>query len=505
MVLASRSRSGMVPGVVHPVPMGSRVAQADMMPEYFAEAMERARRPPTLKCACPVPGGVNSASLRSPCQECSRTRHWHAACIVAEQGWDCKWVATQLEEGWRGRVSGRGSGVEGGVGTGRPPMKIGPLRSGWREGAPAMCNKGKWRASPSLEAGPSKWAWGELVMAGPPSPTVYSPTSGALVEQSAGESWSIAKALLQRRAEELERLLATCREEIHRVGEERDGFWRELDKARKERDLAHRDKDITVGTTMEQLLQLQELQACIRPLEAQAEAAGQQLEGLGMWGTQRGSSAKVTQVTAERACQWEEWLANEAASGQQGVLHKLGQGALHPPRQSVSGAGIHSRWVGEDAQESPAGIGAGGHADGASAGGTLAEGNSRPQSVVGGGGGCGRAAPGASQSPGNGSSAAGSGSGGKDSGGGDTAPASGSLILFRLPKVGYEQGSAVGDNVVWESMLGEYVFEKQFGKLWSIVGGVAGNEEGLLGEAANNNEDRVKAFGVGEFNNMIHQ
>ncbi|KAG5349130.1 hypothetical protein C0989_005748 [Termitomyces sp. Mn162] len=59
----------------------------------------------------------------------------------------------------------------------------------------------------------------------------------------------------------------------------------------------------------------------MRPLEAWAEAAGQQLEGLGMWGTQQGPSAEVTQATAERV-QWrEEWLANEAALGQQGVLH----------------------------------------------------------------------------------------------------------------------------------------------------------------------------------------
>ncbi|KAG5349898.1 hypothetical protein C0989_001352 [Termitomyces sp. Mn162] len=74
----------------------------------------------------------------------------------------------------------------------------------------------------------------------------------------------------------------------------------------------------------------------------------------------------------------------------------------------------------------------------------------------------------------------------------------------QLPKVGYEQGSAVGDDVIWEFMLGEYVFEKQFGKLWSIVGGVAGDKEGLLGEAANDDEDCVKTFGIGEFNNMIH-
>ncbi|KNZ79071.1 hypothetical protein J132_04771 [Termitomyces sp. J132] len=154
-------------------------------------------------------------------------------------------------------------------------MKVGPLWGGRREGAPMICDKSKRRASPLPEAGPSKWAWEEPAVAGPPGPTMYSPTSGALVEQSAGESWSITEAFLRRRAEELERLLATCGEEVRRVEEERDRFWRELDEARKERDLAHRDKDIAMGTATEQLLQLQELQVRMRPLEARAEAAEQ--------------------------------------------------------------------------------------------------------------------------------------------------------------------------------------------------------------------------------------
>ncbi|KAG5730209.1 hypothetical protein E4T56_gene11669 [Termitomyces sp. T112] len=367
----------------------------------------------------------------------------------------------------------------------------------------------------------------------------------------------------------------------------------------------------------------------------------------------------------------------------------LGQGALHPPRWSISSAGVHLQWAGEDAWGPLAGVGAGGHADGASAGGTLVEGNGRPWSMVEGGSGCGGAAPGASQSPGDGSSTAGGESGGKDSGvlevlglggvlsmevlefvggsikvfsglpcvvlrsialpvdqvlgsstdqagvkdlvnlvavlvlnldggwlagalaregvefigfdggppglkvalikpnqgagrpvgggvmlgigmfgvgliggvdlvleklvkglevlgnfmggvggdvlqgqgesgvvafvgveggdsggrvgcvvvgefGGDTAPASGSLVLFVHQSPGDRQWR-VGDNVVWESVLGEYVFEKQFGKLQSVVSGVAGDEEGLLGEAANDDEDHVKTFGIGEFNDMIHQ
>ncbi|KAG5348859.1 hypothetical protein C0989_007717 [Termitomyces sp. Mn162] len=192
-------------------------------------------------------------------EKCSITLSWHATCIAAEQEWDCEWVIAQLEEGWRGRVLGQGSRVEEGVGTGQPWMKVGPPQGGWREGAPAACNKGKWRASPLPEAGPSKQAQGELAMAGPPGPMVYSPTFGALVKQSVGGLWSAAKAFLRCQMEELERSLAILGEDACRMGEERDGFQKELDGARREQDLVCRDKDITMGTATEQLLQLLEL------------------------------------------------------------------------------------------------------------------------------------------------------------------------------------------------------------------------------------------------------
>ncbi|KAG5332056.1 hypothetical protein C0989_007320 [Termitomyces sp. Mn162] len=184
-------------------------------------------------------------------EKCSVTLSWCAACIAVEQGWDHKWVVVQLEEGQRGRVSGWGSGGDGEVGMEWPLMKVGPAWGGWREGAPAAHNKGKWRASSSLEAGPSKQAWGEPAMAGPPGPMVYSPISGALVEQSAGGLWSATKAFLQHWVEKLEQSLATLGEDAHRMGEERDRFWKELDRAQREQDLAHRDKDITVRTATE--------------------------------------------------------------------------------------------------------------------------------------------------------------------------------------------------------------------------------------------------------------
>ncbi|KAG5349719.1 hypothetical protein C0989_002185 [Termitomyces sp. Mn162] len=118
----------------------------------------------------------------------SVTLSWHAACIAAEQEWDCKWVVVQLEEGQRGRVEGWGSRVEREVGMGQPPIKVGPLWGGQRERVPAACDKSKWRASSSPEVEPSKWAWREQVMAGSLDPMVYFLISGALVKQSAGGS-----------------------------------------------------------------------------------------------------------------------------------------------------------------------------------------------------------------------------------------------------------------------------------------------------------------------------
>ncbi|KAG5321991.1 hypothetical protein C0989_012665 [Termitomyces sp. Mn162] len=97
--------------------------------------------------------------------------------------------------------------------------------------------------------------------------------------------------------------------------------------------------------------------------------------------------------------------------------------------------------------------------------------------------------------------------------GGDSSGRVGHVVVGEFSKgefcapviLGIQTGSMVGDNVIWESMLGEYMFEKQFGKLQSIVGGVAGDEEGLLGEAANDDKDCIKIFGVREFDDMIHQ
>ncbi|KAG5348677.1 hypothetical protein C0989_008974 [Termitomyces sp. Mn162] len=204
-------------------------------------------------------------------------------------------------------------------------MKVGPPWGGRREGAPSTQEKGKQRASPSPEAGPSKWAWGKQVMGGPPGSTVYSPTSGAPVEQSADGSWSVAEAYLWRRVEGLEQLLVTREEEIQGVREERDGARQELDGVWREWDLAQKDKDVAVRTAAEQLSRLQELEVRTVHLQAwveAAEVATQQAGGSGVRETQQGSSTGEVRAAAERAWRREEWLANEAASGWRGVLRE---------------------------------------------------------------------------------------------------------------------------------------------------------------------------------------
>ncbi|KAG5331572.1 hypothetical protein C0989_007975, partial [Termitomyces sp. Mn162] len=202
-------------------------------------------------------------------------------------------------------------------------MKVGPLRGGQREGAPSRQEKGNWRAPPSPEAGPSKRAQGEQVMGGPPGSAVYSPTSGAPIEQSADRSWSVAEAYLRCWVEGLERLLVTREEEIQGVWEERDGAQQELDGVRRERDLVRKDKDVTIGTAAERLSCLQELEVQTVHLQVRVEAAEvatQQAGGLGVRETQQGSSAEEVWAAVERARRREEWLANETALGWRGVL-----------------------------------------------------------------------------------------------------------------------------------------------------------------------------------------
>ncbi|KAG5334675.1 hypothetical protein C0989_003179 [Termitomyces sp. Mn162] len=343
---STHSKSGICPGVVWLVPEGSRVVQAEVTPEQFAKAVGQVRDPPTLEwcqaaapCAsCTQRGeqcefeepalGVWWDTLvclpcRSQHKKCSVTLSWHAACVAAEQGWDQGWVAAQLEEGRKGRVLGRGSGAGEGEQVSAPAMKVGPPWGGQREGAPSTQEKGKQRASPSPKVGPSKRAQGE---------------------QSVDRSWSVAEAYLRRWVESLEWLLVACEEEVQGVWEERDGARWELDGVWREWDLARKDKDVAVGTAAERLSCLQELEVRMVHLQAWAEVAEvamQQAGGSEARETQQGSSTGEVRVAAERARQQEEWLANKAASGQQGVLYWAREHHILLDRASAALGSIH--------------------------------------------------------------------------------------------------------------------------------------------------------------------
>ncbi|KAG5723945.1 hypothetical protein E4T56_gene9754 [Termitomyces sp. T112] len=296
MAPSTRSKSGICPGVVWLIPEGSRVVQAEVTPEQFAEAVGWARGPPTFEW----------------CQAA-------ALCEFEAPALGCSVSLAQLEEGQKGRVLGRGSGAGEGEWVSAPVMKVGPPWGGWRKGAPSTQEKGKRRASPSPKAGPSKQARGEQAMGGPPGSAVYSPTSGAPIEQSADRLWSVAEAFLQRWVESLEWLLVAHKEEVQG------------------------DKDIAMGTAAEQLSRLQELEVRTVHLQVRAETAEvamQQAGGSGARETQQGSSAGEVWVAAERAQQQQEWLANEAASGQQGVLHEWEHRILLDRASAVLGS-IH--------------------------------------------------------------------------------------------------------------------------------------------------------------------
>ncbi|KAG6882785.1 hypothetical protein C0993_009175, partial [Termitomyces sp. T159_Od127] len=77
-------------------------------------------------------------------------------------------------------------------------------------------------------------------------------------------------------------------------------------------------------------------------------------------------------------------------------------------------------------------------------------------------------------------------------------------LTQRLPELGDEEEATVGYNVVWESTLREYVFEEEFGSLWGVVSGAVEDEDGLLGEAAYDNEDGVKALQLRELDNVVY-
>ncbi|KAG5338408.1 hypothetical protein C0989_007389 [Termitomyces sp. Mn162] len=115
--------------------MGSRMAQVEVMPEQFVEAMRQVKGPPTLKWCQAVAPCLFCVLHGEQCdfEEPMPGLWWntlHAACITVEQGWDWAWVVAQLEKGWWSQVSGRVKGAKGGGSAGHLSIKIGPLQGG---------------------------------------------------------------------------------------------------------------------------------------------------------------------------------------------------------------------------------------------------------------------------------------------------------------------------------------------------------------------------------------
>ncbi|KAG5726785.1 hypothetical protein E4T56_gene1174 [Termitomyces sp. T112] len=88
----------------------------------------------------------------------------------------------------------------------------------------------------------------------------------------------------------------------------------------REHDKVQREKDVAMGMVMEWLVQLQELQAHLRQWEVWAKMAAQQSEGSEVWRAWGRPNMGVPWAMVERVQRWEEWLANKAALGWQGVL-----------------------------------------------------------------------------------------------------------------------------------------------------------------------------------------
>ncbi|KAH0582023.1 hypothetical protein H2248_011679 [Termitomyces sp. 'cryptogamus'] len=92
-----------------------------------------------------------------------------------------------------------------------------------------MQDKGKQRASPP-KVRPSKRPQAQVMMAGSPGPHVYSPGSGAVVGwsgETSGPSSSISETFLCQQVEALTGMLVTRKEELRRIGEDRDAMQRD--------------------------------------------------------------------------------------------------------------------------------------------------------------------------------------------------------------------------------------------------------------------------------------
>ncbi|KAG5348678.1 hypothetical protein C0989_008973 [Termitomyces sp. Mn162] len=117
---STRSKSGIRPGVVRLVPEGSRVVQAEVTPEQFAEVVGRARGPPTLKwCQVAAPElEVRTVHLqaRAEAAEVAMQQAGGSGVWETQQGSSAgevraaaerarqreEWLANKVASGWQG-------------------------------------------------------------------------------------------------------------------------------------------------------------------------------------------------------------------------------------------------------------------------------------------------------------------------------------------------------------------------------------------------------------------
>ncbi|KAG5348918.1 hypothetical protein C0989_007160, partial [Termitomyces sp. Mn162] len=336
------------------VPPLQQIPQAEVMVEEFARALAWARGPPTLEwcqnkapcvfcawqgeaCIFDVPsmGLQHDTSICLLCcashEKCSILLEWQAACIAAEQGWDKNWVRSQLGEVWKTWVLGEES-------TGRSVEQVGPPWGGQREGASSVADRGKRRASPPLEVGPSMRPWGHEPMAGPSRFHVYSPTLGVPLGQASSSPEplpSITEVFLCKQVEVLMAALTAWERELLWVREDQDTV-------QAEKEVLEWAQNTSVQVAIEQAPEVWGLWECLMQWEVRPRV------GVEDWGMAPEDGSLGAEL--EAAWQREDWLANKAALGHVGILHKLGVGALGSLGRCLHSICIDPGQVGTDVQ-----------------------------------------------------------------------------------------------------------------------------------------------------------
>ncbi|KAG5734186.1 hypothetical protein E4T56_gene1375 [Termitomyces sp. T112] len=327
----------LVVGDVEGVPPLQHIPQVEVMAEEFARVLVWAQGPPTLEwcqnkvlcvlcvrrseaCVFDVPsmGSRHDTSVcflcRASHEKCSISLEWQAACVAVEQGWDKDWVWSQLGEVWKTWVLGEGS-------MGQSAEQVGPLQGGWREGAPLAADHGKQRASPLSGAGPSKRLCGlgtGIKFSGAPA----FDHRGLPSQAGGGANGGI------------------------------DGMGRGASMGKGgSRCGTGGEGGVGVGA--------EHFSWEVQPPE-EAEEWEMVLEGGLLW------------VELEVVRWREDWLANEAALGRVGILHRLGAGAPGSLGQCLCGICIDPGQVGADAHGSAPGVAAGDGESGEVAGRALA-------------------------------------------------------------------------------------------------------------------------------------